>query len=125
MVYTIPLYIIIHTTQNSIDLVYLYLFAKVCRCVNFYCIKSLCVDVLHVRLYVLIPTIFRGYRAAAGSTPIHSAKVKWADNSKKGVSFNSEFETTVQFGSRNGEDTGSIRESDLELKHNNVDEHAS
>ena len=80
---------------------------------------------MHVQLYALTPTIFHGHRAAAGSTPIHSAKVKWTDDSKKGVSFNSEFEATVQFGSRNGEDTRSIHESDLELKHNNVDEHAS
>ena len=68
---------------------------------------------------------FHGYRAAAGSTPIHSAKVKWTDDSKNSVSFVSESETTVQFGSRIGEDTRSIHESDLEMKHNNVDEHAS
>ena len=68
---------------------------------------------------------FHGHHAAAGSTPIHSAKVKWADNSKNSISFVSESETTVQFGSRNGEDTASIHESDLEMKHSNVDEHAS
>ena len=78
-----------------------------------------------MQLYALIPTIFHGHCTAAGSIPIHSAKVKWADDSKKGVSFVSESETTVQFGSRNGEDTASIHESDLEMKHSNVDEHAS
>ena len=80
---------------------------------------------LHLQLYVFLPTIFRDNHAAAGSTPIHSAKVKWADNSKNGISFVSESETIVQLGSRNGEDTGSIQESDLEMKHSNVDEHAS
>ena len=80
---------------------------------------------LHVQLYASLPTIFQGYHAAAGSTPIHSAKVKWTDDSKNSVSFVSESETTVQFGSRNGVDTRSIHESDLEMKHNNVDEHAS
>ena len=119
-----------HNT-NSIDLTigiyiyYIHLVAKVCRCVNSFCTKSLCINILHVQLYALLPTIFHGHRAAAGSTLIHSAKVDWADDSKKGVSFVSGFETTVQFGSRNGEDTGSIHESDLEMKHNNVDEHAS
>ena len=73
---------------------------------------------LHLQLYALLPTIFHEFRAAA-------AKVKWADNSKNGISFVSESETIVQLGSRNGEDTGSIQESDLEMKHSNVDEHAS
>ena len=73
-----------------------------------------------MQLYALLPTIFHGHCAAAGSTPIHSAKVDWADDSKKGVSFVLEPETTVQFGSRNGEDTASIHESDLEMKHNNI-----
>ena len=110
---------------NSIDLtigIYLYLIAKVCRCVNAYGTKFLCIDMFCTcnYNYALLPTIFHGHRAAAGSTLIHSAKVNWADDSKKGVSFVSESETTVQFGSRNGEDTASIHESDLEMKHNNI-----